>query len=228
MEILNIYASGEGYISLLLLKDFIRDFNLPLCVRFYDRLLPDRKVDIVFLPEPSEGEREILKTFEEKPLILSRDCRDLENCIGIKGDFVFESLRKISENHLKDIARFFENYQPPEFENELLTGLREKLNFYIPLAVAKREAVLEAWRYYLGVKGHPFGGYLYPLEEKAFLNSLSNIAFTDKVFPLILGRVSDNLLNLVKKRGFVPFEVYLPSKNNIDSELNYILLASSI
>ena len=228
MEILNVYANGEGYISYLLLKDLIRDYNLPLCVKFQDRILPDRRLDIALIPEPSEVEIEALKTLKEKPLTISKNCNRLENCLQVEGNFLLETLKRFSENYLKPLKEILDNYQPPKFEEELINNLRKKLRFYIPLAVAKREAILEAWRYYLGIKGFPFSGYLYPFEEKAFLNILSNIAFNDKIFPLILGKTSENFLERIKKKGFVPFEVVLSSKNNLESELNYIILAQSL
>ena len=228
MEVLNIYASGEGYIAYLLLKDLIKDYNLPLCVKFYDRFLPDRRLDIAIIPELSEVEIEVLKTFKERPFIISKNCKGVENCLQVGGNFLLETLKSLSENYLKPLKGIVENYQPSEFKGELIANLRNKLRFYIPLAIAKRKTILEAWRYFLGMKGFPFSGYLYPFEEENFLNILSNISFNEKVFPLLLGKTSKNFLEGIKQKGFVPFEVILNSKNNLDSELNYILLAEVV
>ena len=228
MEIMNLYASGEGYISYLLIRDLVMDYNLPICVRFHDRILPDREIDLALLPYPTEVEREALKTLKKKPIILAKNCKGLENCKELGENFVLESLKRISKLYLKEPAGLLENYTPPRFEETLLNALRGKLRFYIPFTVAKREAILEAWRHYLGIKGFPLSGYIYPFEAEAVLKVLSNIAFTDKVFPLILGKVSKVFLEGIKKKGFVPFEVILPSKNNLESELNYIFLAQEV
>ena len=231
--LIDLYVRGEGYIVYLLLESLLNDSRFPICLRYSDRPLPgDGDLNLFLIPEPDEREVAILNALpiQEKVLILSQNCKGLKNCIEISGDYVRGALAHLLREILKkeDLAEEVLNTETPRLEKEREEQLLEKLTFYIPLGVAKRGSILFGWKYYLSAKGVPFVAYRYPFEEEAFLKVLSNVGFTDKVFPLLLGRTPDNFLAKVKQKGFVPFEVLLEARNNLLSELDYILLAREI
>ena len=231
--VIDVYAHGEGYIVFLLLKDFISDRKLKYCFKYLDRpILGNGDLTVFLVPQISEQELTILTALPIKGnlLIFSQNCRGLKNCIEISGDYVKGALAHLLREILKkeNLAEEVLNTEPPRLEKEWEEQLLEKLTFYIPLGVAKRGSILFGWKYYFSAKGVPFVAYRYPFEEEAFLKVLSNVGFTDKVFPLLLGRTPDNFLAKVKQKGFVPFEVLLEARNNLLSELAYILLAKEI
>lgn len=232
--VIGVYGRDEGYLLYLLLGNITTDYSNDVCFRFEDRLVlkSQNGKRLFFIPHPTDEEREILKLILEnsKGLIFTKDCTGLKNCVQIEGDYLIETLKRVSKEVLTipQIERFLKDYTFRFEEVNLINLLREKLLFYIPLVVAKRRSILFAWKYYLSQKGVPTVEFLYPSEAKLVEPILSNIGFSDKLFPLILGNTDDKLLDIIKNYGFAPTEVFIPSKNNIESELNFIYLAKEV
>lgn len=231
--VINVYASGEGYLLYLLLRDYLIDSQRDACLRYTDRPLPaiNGDISLFLIPEPTEWEIQTLSVLPQKgkTFILSSNCGDIPNCTELKGEFLTEGLSLILDEifgnpNLAEVVRDIK----PSKEDKIIDILKEKLPFYIPLAVAKRETILNGWKYYLGLKGFPFSGYLYPFEEEQIFEILSNVGFQDKIFLLLLGKTSETFVEKIKQKGFVPVEVLLNVKNNLESELSYILLAKEI
>ncbi len=230
--VIDVYASGEGYLLYLLLRDYLIDSQSNVCLRYTDRPLPaDGDISLFLIPSPTEWEIQILSAIPQKgkTFILSSNCGDIPNCTELKGEFLTEGFSLILDEilgnpHLAEVVKDIK----PSKGDKVIDTLKEKLPFYIPLAVAKRDTILKGWEYYLGLKGFPLSGYLYPFEEKQILEILSNIGFQDKIFPLLLGRTTETFIEKIKQRGFVPIEVLIDAKNNLESELNYLLLAKEI
>ena len=230
--VINVYATGEGYLVYLLLKDFLTDIKGDTCLRYTDRpLLSEGDINLFLVPNLSSTERELISNLPRKGeiVVISRNCDGMEGCFQVGETYLSEALALVFERVLNrpGLGEEIRNFSPKR-DKKLLNLLAEKLTFYLPIGVAKRGAIIQGWKFYLGLAGVPFAGYVYPFEERPVLNTLSNIGFSDKVFPLILGRTSQSFLSEVKKRGFVPFEVYLEGKNNLLSELSYILLAKEL
>ena len=225
-EVLNIHAEGEGYIVYLLLKSLVADGNLNLCLRFLDRpIFPKEGKNIALLPKLEENLKPIYLNLE-KVQILSKDCKDLKNCQTVEGDFILSTLRVVLKELEPSLVERLEKFQ---FEaKEINQTLLEKLSFYIPLLVGKRESVAYAWKYYLGLKGVPSVSFLYPRDFDLLKEVVFNPAFGDKIFPLLLGRVSKEVENLLKEEGLVPYRVEVEGKDNLDSELKLIVLAKSV
>jgi hypothetical protein len=232
--VIGVYARDEGYLVYLLLKNLSNDYSADVFFYFEDRPLfkPCRGKKLFLIPQPTDEEREILNLAlgECGGLLLSKECRGLKNCVPIDGDYIIESLKRSVSQFLKDarLEEFIKNYTFSFEDKNLLELLEEKLALYIPLVVAKRDSVLFAWKYYLAQRGVPVTGLLYPLEEKLLEPLLSNVAFTDKIFPLVLGNIDNKPLEVIKNYGFVPVEVSIPSRNNLESELNFIYLAQRV
>ena len=230
--VIDVYASGEGYLLYLLLRDYLTDIHSDICLRYIDRpLTAGGNISLFLIPQPSEWEIQTLSAVPRKgkTFILSANCGDIPECMELKGEYLIEGLALVLDEILNN-PQLAEEIRAinPQIDGELMKTLTEKLTFYIPLAVAKRDTILKGWKYYLGLKGFPLSGYLYPFEERQILSILSNVGFQDKMFPLLLGRTKADFVEEIKRRGFVPVEVLLKAKNNLESELNYILLAKSV
>ncbi|RTZ58723.1 MAG: hypothetical protein DSZ31_05240 [Gammaproteobacteria bacterium] len=232
--VIGVYGRDEGYLVYLLLRNIATDYSSDVCFRFEDRLIfkSQKGRKVFFIPQPTDDEREILKLILESSegLIFTKYCTGLKNCIQIDGDYLLETLKRASREFLAipQMDGFLKGYTFRFEDENLINLLREKLKFYIPLVVAKRHSILFAWKYYLSQEGVPAVGFLYPSEVRLLEPILSNIGFSDKLFPLILGNTDNKLLEVIKNYGFVPTEVLIPSKNNIESELNFIYLAKEV
>ena len=232
--VIGVYGRDEGYLVYLLLKNLSNDYSADLCLYFEDRPLfkPCRGEKLFLIPHPTGEEREILNLALEQcgGLILSKDCRGLKNCVQIEGDYILGALKRVVSQLLREhrVEKFLEGYGFSFEDENLLELLKEKLTFYIPLVVAKRDSVLFAWKYYLSQRGVPVIGLLHPLEAGLLEPLISNVAFSDKIFPLVLGNIDDKTLGVIKNYGFVPTKVAIPSKNNLESELNFVYLAQRV
>ena len=226
MEKLKIYATGDGYPVYLILEETVKAYDLPLCVELKGEL--SHEVDIALIPHPKVEEKELLSSLGGNVRVISADCGSLPNCEEVKGDYVIGALKGIFEKYAPPLVEKLRSYKPPEWNSEMLSRLGKKLRFYIPLGVSDSKAVLELWRYYLGQKGFPFSGYLFPFEERGALNILTNVGFSDKVFPLILGKVSEDFLHEVERRGFVPFAVESEVEDYLERILDYLILVREV
>jgi len=226
MERLKIYATEEGFIVYRILEEIAEIYELPLCVKPERKLSPE--VDLILVPHLKGEERAFLSSAGERVKVVTTDCGKLPKCKGVKGDYVIEALKGILEDYAPHLVDKLKRYRSPRWDGEMLSRLGKKLRFYLPLGVSDSGAVLDLWRYYLGRKGFPFSGYLSPFEEEAVLNTLTNTAFSDKVFPLILGKVSEGFPEGVKLRGFVPFVVKSQSEEFLHRVLDHLFLVREV
>lgn len=227
-----IFSIGEGKIVEKLIRELNGEGTVKGCFKYLDRpIAVGGKKLTVFVPQVDHELRELLKTLESLTVIeiYTTDCDGLKNCFQIEGFYPLETLkgflRNSEEHHL---VQKIEEFSSKEIENENLQPLAEKLGYYIPLIVSKRESVSFAWKYYLSSKGIPAESFVYPSDWKGLLEILSNIGFRDKVFPLLLGNFESKFLSEIKKRGFVPYRVIPQYKQKILSELELIYIAKKV
>jgi len=228
-QIWNIHAEGEGYITYLLLKSLVTDFNLELCLRYTDRpIFPKEGRNIALIPKLEGNLKEIYSHLENVE-IYSSNCQGLKNCFPIEGEYILETLKELLKPLATNLVRFLDEFkkEPLNIETQEET-LLEKLSFYIPLLIARRESVSYAWKYYLGLKGVPAVSLIYPRDFALLREIIFNPSFGEKIFPLVLGGIFEEVENLLKLEGFVPYTVEVSGKNNLDSELKLIFYAKSI
>ena len=228
-KIVNVYAEGEGYITFLLLKSLVGDGTVKVCFKFVDRLMfiPE-ELNLLIIPEIQPSEAEILKNHPHagKLTVISRNCSGLENCIQTKGEkpFFFEALETVAailkEEKLNTLLKEVELTEPEEDEN--FNKLVEKLKFYIPVLIGKRDSVIYGWKHFLGTAKVPTITHIYPRDGEVITKLFSNVLFMDKIIPVPLGVLPESLLEEIKMKGFVPYGVHVNGKNNLDSEVKLI------
>ncbi len=226
VRILNIYPEGEGYIVYLLLKSITADNTLNVCIRYIDRpIFPNEGKNIALIPQVVENISSLLR-LAENIQIFSENCSGLKNCKTIQGDYILSTLKELLKDFDPKLVESVENFQfkVKTFRKELL----EKFSFYIPLLIGKRESVVYSWKYYLGLRGIPSVSLLYPRDLDLLKEVIFNPAFGDKLFPLLLGRLPNEVNELLKSEGFVPYQLEIEGKNNLDSELQLIFLAKEV
>ncbi len=233
-RVVNVYTEGEGYIVYLLLKGLVSDHLYEVCLRYKDRpLFPEKGLNFAIVPKLGKFERDIFRLLGDRVWVISSDCGDLKNCTPVDGEFVISALREVISAVLgeeaKELVHFLENYSfdPSEVKVDEET-LLEKLSFYLPLAVGKRESVVQAWKYYLELAGVPTTAFMYPRDRELIERVVHNATFQDKVFPLLLGRLPEGLVESIKRVGFVPYRVEIEGKSSLDSELKLILTAKEL
>jgi hypothetical protein len=226
------FSLGEGKIVEKLLSELSGDGTLKSCIKTLDRpLIPSDTKLTAFVPKLDNPLKEFIKNLEQltEVEIYSEDCDDFKNCNQIEGFYPLEALKKFfKKNHEILLAEKLENFQPKIEGEEFPEILKEKLSFYIPLTVAKRESISYAWKYYLSLQGIPCVEFLYPAEKDNFLNNLSNTAFRDKVFPLLVGTFEKTFLSKIKERGFVPYKVKPKTNQKLLEELELIYTAKVV
>ncbi|NPB05044.1 MAG: hypothetical protein GXO08_01525 [Aquificae bacterium] len=232
-KIVNFYAEGEGFVVYLLLQGLVGDGLVDLCLRYKDKpVFPPDGTNVAVMPRVSAELAEIFRLLGPAVRVFAADCGGLENCTPLKGEFLTEALKEVlravvpSSERVGEIITFLENYRfDPSAVKAREEVLLEKLAFYAPLLVGKRQSVVFGWKYYLGLRGVPAVAFVFPRDRDALEAVLHNPAFSDKVFPLLLGRFPDEFLQRIKDAGFVPLRVEVESKNNLDSELKFLLYA---
>ncbi|NPA14369.1 MAG: hypothetical protein GXN97_04210 [Aquificae bacterium] len=231
-ESIGIYAQGEGYITALLFYNQYVDGSIDFPTFVVDRIFPsvgkfDRFILLLENIETSTAEalNNLPQPLKERLLVFSKNCQGLEFCHKVE-DLIFQPLEFIAEKlSLENLKKNLKTTKE-EFPLELVQQLAKKVSFYIPVVVGKRNSYLYAWKYYLSKAGVGSITYLYPRDRGLISNIFSNVAFSDKIFPLILGQL--DLVKDLKRKGFVPQQVVLEGKNNLDTELKYILLAREV
>ncbi len=229
LKVANVYAEGEGYITFLLLKSLAGDGTLPHCFKYVDRLifLP-AEINLLLIPEINQSEEDILKNHphRDKLTVISKNCKGLENCLETPAElpYFYGALLKVAEvlkeDKLTGLLKETELVEPEEDEH--FQKLLEKLLFYIPVLIGKRESVIYAWKYFLGKEKHPAITHIYPRDGEVIPRIFSNILFTDKIIPVPLGVLPGGIIEEIKLKGFVPYGVKVEGKNNLDSELKLI------
>ncbi len=231
---INVYAEGEGYITFLLLKSLSGDGTLDVCFRYVDRLMfkPAEK-NLLLIPQINHTEREILKNhpLKDKLVVISENCEGLEGCTEPRrGPFFFGALEEVASIlRLEPLKELLKHTSPEEpEEDQSFEILLEKLRFYIPLLVGKRESVIYGWKYFLATAKIPSITYVYPRDGGLIFKPFENLLIYDKLVPVLLGKLQREISDTYKIKGFVPLEVRIDGKNNLDSEVKLITYAAAL
>jgi len=228
-KIVNVFTLGEGYITFLLLRSLSIDGVIEGCFQYFDKpIFPPDTVNLVVLKNLDDTLLEIFKhhPHRDKLVVISENCKGLENCIETQKGVPFfyaallEIARVLGEEKLYQLVKD-SRLTHPEI-NEEFEFLIEKLLFYIPVLIGKRESIIYAWKYFLGKVNQGAITYIYPRDGEIIESIFNNILFADKIVAIPLGILPKDLIERIKLKGFVPYGVQIEGKNNLDSELQLI------
>jgi len=229
LKVLNVYAKGEGYITFLLLKSLAADGLLKACVRAVDKLIFTlADLNLLIVPDIDDSERIVLENHphKERLVIISKNCGGLENCVepAAKGPFFYSALLEVAkvlnDYGLEKLVRSTSLETP--IDAEKIKPLAEKVSFYFPVLIGKRDSVLYGWKYFLGKVKIPSVTHGFPRDSEILPKVFSNYLFTDKMVPIFLGMFPAEVIERIKEKGFVPYQVKIEGENNLDSELKLI------
>ena len=231
MKTLKIYPQGEGFITYYLLGSLYSDLKLQRCPLITDRPLPGKGETLIAIVE----EVQEFLTFFENIKILAANCKGLPNCLELGGGSLWlealkEILRMLNETETLNLVENWEKEIKSSlgFKSTETSVRKELFEFYIPILVGKRDSYLYAWKYNLAKKGTPSITVKYPHEGGYFYKFLANHVFSDKLVPLILGGVEKEVIEKVKKFGFVPYRVLGKGRNSLETELNLVELSFKV